>query len=237
VAGVLATLRPEGLKRLDASPSKDAPGKYTIIAEASPPEPVGQAEVHDPELEAKIQAAVAEARASQAMAHTYWEQNLKSTSKTVAYAGGKRYISGGLSLERAQESPEKGSQYLRADSMRWGEGKDRAKLLSLEEQIDAGSERAVRERLKEEGAEYLPQRGGAHDRLGPGSAKLSHSEKHALEDGNYSPVGFMKNDPQVMCSDCQRYFVREAKAGKHLLVVATPSVTHVFLPDGTMRTV
>jgi hypothetical protein len=53
VGGILGELRPKGLKDLKAVPHKEEPGKFDVLATASPTEKVGQAEVageEDPEL-------------------------------------------------------------------------------------------------------------------------------------------------------------------------------------------
>ncbi len=53
VGGILGDLRPKGLKDMKAVPHKEEPGKFDVLATASPTEKVGQAEVageEDPEL-------------------------------------------------------------------------------------------------------------------------------------------------------------------------------------------
>ena len=53
VGGILGELRPKGLKDMKAVPHKEEPGKFDVLATASPTEKVGQAEVageEDPEL-------------------------------------------------------------------------------------------------------------------------------------------------------------------------------------------
>ena len=93
VADILAKLRPQGLQNLFAKPASGKPGVYSIVAVASPEEPVGTAVVSEVDP-AAVRSAIATARGEKATAEARHQQEGGGTDVVWASGGGRVFRQG-----------------------------------------------------------------------------------------------------------------------------------------------